>query len=347
MIKVLIIDDSASIRAVFRAVLESSPQIIVCGEAADAFEARSLIKKLQPDVITLDIEMPKMDGITFLRNLMRLHPIPTIMISTRTELGSVLSIEALSLGAIDCIHKPNFNDIDQIADEIISKVLVAAKTHVLNASSIYDDENPQLEVTGEYIKDRLIAIGASTGGVPAIEQVIARLPTNCPPIIMVQHIPEYFAHTFVKRLDEKYPLNIYLAAEGQTINAGCVYLAPGNHHLEVIKKMGKYHCKLHQAERVCYHRPSVDILFNSVAEITNGNASAALLTGMGKDGAAGLLAMKKKGCFTMIQDEATSLVWGMPKAAAELGAADKVVPLHHTAHTLLNSCYVNGATYAS
>jgi len=342
VIKVLIVDDSASIRAVFRAILEASPQISVCGEAADAYQARSLIKTLQPDVITLDIEMPKMDGITFLRNLMRLHPIPTIMISTRTELGSALSVEALSLGAIDCIHKPNFNDIDSIANEIVSKILIAAKANVLNTASIYDQETPQLEVAGKYIKDRLIAIGASTGGVPAIEQVIANLPTNCPPIVMVQHIPEYFAHTFVKRLDEKYKLNIYLAADGQPINAGCIYLAPGNHHLEVIKTAGKYHCKLHQADRVCYHRPSVDILFNSVAEMTNGNASAALLTGMGKDGAAGLLAMKQKGCFTMVQDEATSLVWGMPKAAAELGAADKVAPLDRAAYILLNSCYERG-----
>lgn len=342
VIKVLIIDDSATARSVLRTILETSPEIVVCGEAADAFEARSAIKELHPDVLTLDIEMPKMDGITFLRNLMRLHPLPTIMVSTLTNRGSEMSVEALSLGAVDCIHKPNLNDFDSIANEIISKVTNAAKTNVLNTPSPYHDESAPAAIAGNYIQDHLIAIGASTGGVPAIEHVISRFPVNCPPVVMVQHIPEYFATTFAHRMNDKYKVNFYIAEDKQVIKPGSVYLAPGDDHLEIIKQAGQYRCKLHHGDLVCFQRPAVDVLFNSVAKVTAGKASAALLTGMGRDGAEGLLNMKQQGCFTMIQDEATSLVWGMPGAAATLQAADRTVPLDRIAEVLLSSCYERG-----
>lgn len=342
MINVLIIDDSTTARSVLRAILETSREINVCGEAEDAFEARKLIKELRPDVITLDIEMPRMDGITFLRNLMRLHPLPTIMVSTLTVHGSAMSVEALSIGAVDCIHKPNLNEFDSIASEIISKIVNAAKANVLNTIGDYGNEIPQIERSCEYISNRLIAIGASTGGVQAVEHVILRFPPGCPPVVMAQHIPEYFAITYAKRMNDNYPNNFCIAEDQQPIESGNIYLAPGDQHLEIVKKSGRYQCKLHSGERVCYHRPSVDVLFNSVADVTNGNATAALLTGMGEDGAQGLLKMKNSGCITVVQDEASSLVWGMPGAAVKLDAANKIVPLDQVALELLDSCYKHG-----
>ena len=339
MIRVLIVDDSALLRAVLRAVLEAAPQIQVCGEACDAFDARDKIKQLNPDVITLDVEMPKMNGIRFLRNLMRLQPIPTVMVSAHTEKGSQLAVEALALGAVDCVHKPNGEDIESIAEEIVAKVILAAQYQVKNHPAEYPSLAPQQHSEGEYIEDRLIAIGASTGGVPAIERVISMLPIDCPPVLIVQHIPEHFSTTLAMRMNNKYQINIHEAYDGQIIEVGNVYLAPGDDHLEVIKKSGHYYCQLHKGEPVCYQRTAVDVLFESVAQVTGGNASAALLTGMGKDGASGMLSMKQQGCFTVIQDKASCTVWGMPGEAAALGAVDKTVHLNRIAPTLLHSCY--------
>ncbi len=342
MIRVLIVDDSAVLRSLLRAILEESSQIQVCGEACDAFDAREKVKRLNPDVITLDVQMPKMDGIAFLRNLMRLHPIPTVMLSARTEKGSQLEVEALALGAVDCVHKPNGEDILNIGAEIIEKVILASHYQVKNHPSEYPSLAPQLNSEGDYIADRLIALGASTGGIPAIERVISMLPMDCPPVLIVQHIPEYFSTTLATRMNKKYQIHIFEAYDGQAIDVGSVYLAPGDDHLEVVKRYGRYFCRLHKGEPVCYQRPAVDILFESVALATNGNASAALLTGMGKDGAEGLLSMKHQGCFTVIQDQASCTVWGMPGAAAALGAENEMVHLNRIAPVLLNSCYKRG-----
>ncbi len=342
-IRVLIIDDSALLRAVLRAVLDEAPQIQVCGEAYDGFDAREKIKQLNPDVITLDVEMPNMDGITFLRNLMRLHPIPTIMVSAHTQKGSQLAVEALALGAVDCVHKPSGDDIESISSELVEKVILASHYQVANHPSEYPTQEHVLESKGHYIKDRLIALGASTGGIPAIERVISMLPVDCPPVVIVQHIPPLFSTSLANRMNNKYPINIYEAYDGQPIKAGCVYLAPGDDHLEVIKKAGRYFCKLHKGETVCYQRPAVDVLFESVALATQGNASAALLTGMGKDGAVGLLSMKQQGCFTVVQDQASSTVWGMPGEAYAMGASEKAVHLNRIASLLLISCINKGS----
>ncbi len=346
-LKVLIVDDSPTDRSVIRTILERSDDIVVCGEAEDAYAARNAIKHLQPDVITLDVVMPKMDGIAFLRNLMRLHPIPTVMISSEVGHGSHLAIEALALGAVDCIHKPTADSLASTANEIISKVINAGQTNIdgIRINS-YEPTTPLStgEVPYRYIQNRVIAIGASTGGVPAIGNVISMLPAAFPPIVIVQHIPPLFLTNFALRLNNTFSANIVEAHHGQMIKPNCVYLAPGDFHLKLIKKDGQYVCHLHQGERVNYQRPAVDILFDSIANIAEGNASAALLTGMGDDGAKGLLNMKNAGCFTMIQDRNSSAVWGMPGSAHELGAAQEVTPLTRVSQRLLYSCRLQGAS---
>lgn len=345
-VKVLIVDDSPTDRSVIRAILERSANIVVCGEAEDAYAARSAIKRLHPDVITLAVVMPKMDGISFLRNLMRLHPIPTIMISSEVGHGSPLAIEALALGAVDCIHKPNTESLASTANEIISKVVDAAQTNIEGIRIDSHAPAAQLstaEASNQYIKNRVIAIGASTGGVPAIEKIISKLPNNSPPMVIVQHIPPLFLSNFAIRLNNAFDITIVEAHDGQVIKPGCVYLAPGDFHLALVQYGSQTVCRLHQRERVNYHRPSVDVLFDSIAKISNGNASAALLTGMGDDGAKGLLNMKNAGCFTMIQDRNSSAVWGMPGSAHELGAAKEVAPLTSITQRLLYSCRLKGA----
>lgn len=343
-IKVLIVDDSPSVRSLLRAIIEQAPQLLVCGEVSDAFEARSAIKQLQPDVITLDIEMPKMNGIMFLRNLMRLHPLPTVMISTLTHAGSDAEIEALALGAVDVIHKPNSTDIDRVAEEIVRKVTMAADANVSHYESALtlpaapgDDE--------QYRNDSLILVGASTGGVPAIETLVSGLPINCPPVVIALHIPAGFSKLFAHRINNKYPVQISEASDQQIVVPGCVYLAPGDHHLELVKRADRYRCRLHQGPQVHFQRPAVDNLFSSVAKVCNGNACAALLTGMGQDGAGGLLQLKQKGCFTVIQNQATSVVWGMPGAAAALRAETEIAPLNRISWLLLDSCRVKGDRY--
>ncbi len=313
---------------------------MVCGEAADAYEARAAIKALNPDVVTLDVEMPKMDGITFLRNLMRLHPVPTIMLSVHTQRGSDMAVEALAQGAVDCVHKPHGDDLESVASEIISKVIIANRYNAVNHPADDPSVTKIKPARREYLKDRLIAIGASTGGIPAIERVISTLPVECPPIVITQHISEYFSTSLANRLNNKYPFNVYEAQDNQIIEEGSIYMAPGDDHLEVVKKGGRYYCQLNKGKFVCYQRPSVDVLFESVAIATKGNASAALLTGMGRDGAAGMLSMKEQGCYTVIQDEASSVVWGMPGEAASLGAAQDIVHLNKIAQYLLKSCHV-------
>ncbi|MEY8204577.1 MAG: chemotaxis response regulator protein-glutamate methylesterase [Bermanella sp.] len=339
MIRVLIVDDSALLRGLLRAILAESTQIEVCGEACDAYDAREKIKQLEPHVITLDVEMPKMDGISFLRHLMHLHPIPTVMLSVRTEQGSQLEVEALALGAVACVHKPNGEDIASIGAEIIQKVILASHYRVHNHPGEYPSLAPQLASVGTYIAGRLIALGASTGGIPAIERVLSMLPLDCPPVLIVQHIPAGFSTIFATRINKKYQINICEAYDGQAIEAGHVYLAPGDEHLRVVKKAGRYYCQLHKGALVCYQRPAVDVLFESVAQATQGNASAALLTGMGTDGAEGLLSMRRQGCFTLIQDQASCTVWGMPGEAAALGAANETLHLNHIAARLIESCY--------
>ncbi|TQV84177.1 chemotaxis response regulator protein-glutamate methylesterase [Exilibacterium tricleocarpae] len=330
-IKVLVVDDSALIRKILVEVLAGDPRIKVVGEAQDPYEARALIKKLSPDVLTLDIEMPKMNGIAFLKNLMRLRPMPVVMISTLTQAGAPATLEALELGAVDFLPKPQGGEqgLAEYRETIINKVLLAARANVRyrDPAQRAPARAPVLERGAALRPNFLCAIGASTGGTEAIKDVLMTLPAQCPPIVMAQHIPEAFSGSFSRRLDANCAMAVFEAEHDQPILAGCAYLAPGHSHLQVVKKGTGYVCKLDQGDLVNRHRPSVEVLYRSVIQAAGKNALGVLLTGMGNDGAQGLLDMREAGCTTIAQDQATCVVWGMPRAAVELGAAEEILPL--------------------
>ena len=335
-VRVLVVDDSALVRALMSELLGADPGIEVVGTAADPYIARDKIKQLSPDVLTLDVEMPRMDGLTFLRNLMRLRPMPVLMVSSLTEAGATVTLDALALGAVDFIAKPKIDVARGLAEYgsvLVEKVKHAAKARVARiappATAGYD--GPIAYRT----TDRLLAIGASTGGTEAIREVLAQMPADAPATVIVQHIPAAFSRPFAERLDRHSRMTVMEATDQQPLLAGHAYVAPGGRHLRVVRSGARWVCRLGDDDPVRRHRPSVDVLFQSVAAHAGGNASAALLTGMGDDGAAGLLALRRAGAHTIAQDEATSVVWGMPGAAVGLGATDEVVPLQQVAHRLL------------
>ncbi len=350
MIRVLIVDDSALVRALLQEVLESDSRFEVVGCAKDAFEARDLIKQLHPDVITLDIEMPKMNGIAFLKNLMRLRPMPVVMISTLTQEGAPATLQALELGAVDFVPKPKSDkdgSLEESRELIIEKVANAASAHV---RAVQDQPTPvQLKnyskTNASFVKSKrlkhnfLIAIGASTGGTEAIKEVITALPENSPPIVVVQHIPESFSRSYAARVDSHSAVKVYEAEHHQMIEPGSVYIAPGNMHLRVVHTAKGYMCVLKEENLVNRHRPSVEVLFDSVIDAAKDNAMGILLTGMGADGSEALLRMKEANCLTIAQDEATSVVWGMPGTAVGLGAVDKVLPLDNIASAILSAAF--------
>jgi len=341
-IKVVIVDDSALVRQILTEILNSDSRIEVVGHAQDPLIARDKIKRLNPDVITLDVEMPKMDGITFLRNLMRLRPMPVVMISSLTEKGADITLEAMEVGAVDFVAKPKIDakeGLDEYKDEIIAKVKMAAKAKVrafdetpvrkisvdpkLNADAILSKKSRKHFKT----TDTLIAIGASTGGTEAIRDVLSMMPPDAPGIVISQHIPEAFSTPFAKRMDTVSAMTVYEAHDGQQILPGHVYIAPGNRHLVVERSGAQYVCRLNDGPPVNRHKPSVDVMFRSVAQNVGPNAIGAILTGMGDDGARGLLEMKEAGAPTMAQDEASSVVWGMPGEAVKMAAADEELDL--------------------
>ena len=339
--KVLVVDDSAVVRELLCEIFRSAPDLEVVGTAADPYIARDEIKRLNPDVLTLDVEMPRMDGVTVLRNLMRLHPMPVVMISSLTEKGAEVTLKALELGAVDFVAKPKF-DIEsgllEYSEEIITKVRVAGQAKLQQGPHLERVPAPptrQMErahaVAAAQLyqrgAERLIAIGASTGGTEAIRQVLSMMPADAPPIVMAQHIPDAFSLPFAKRLDSAVAMKVHHAVDGQVLASGHAYLAPGNQHLRVERSGGRYICRLDGGAPVNRHRPSVDVLFDSVAEAAGASATGVLLTGMGADGAQGLLNMRRAGSGTVAQDEATSVVWGMPGQAVKIGAADVVMPL--------------------
>lgn len=340
MIKVLIVDDSAVIREILKNMLSTAKNIAVVGEAEDPFQARELIKQLNPDVITLDIEMPKMDGITFLRNLMRLRPMPVVMLSTLTERGADVTLEAIEIGAIDFIAKPTVDNLlannSSFKDELLEKLLLAVevdkRSHVLK-----QDKLPKSELTflGSQQTNHVIAIGASTGGTEAIKAVLARLPENSPPIIVVQHIPENFSERFAERLNQQCTIEVVHARHGQKIKRGHAYIAPGNTHLMVEEKHGSLFCVLKNTAKVNRHRPSVDVLFRSLKPIAS-SCQAVLLTGMGSDGAVGMSELKDLGARTVIQDKESSLIWGMPGKAFQLNAHTSIHNLNEVSESLLS-----------
>jgi two-component system chemotaxis response regulator CheB len=348
-IRVLIVDDSALVRQMLTDMLKRDPSIDVVGVAGDAHIAREKIKQLNPDVLTLDVEMPKMDGITFLRNLMRLRPMPVVMVSSLTERGADVTLDALAIGAVDYLSKPKIDiaaTLGDYADELIEKVKTAAGVSVRALDTRRAASGaPPPRLTADAViarkpgatlrtTDRIIAIGASTGGTEAIKQVLMGLPPDAPGIVIAQHIPKAFSTPFAKRMNECCHMTVYEAEDGQQILAGHVYIAPGDRHLLVERDGARYICRLDDGPVVNRHKPSVDVLFRSVAQSAGRNALGVLLTGMGKDGARGLLEMRETGSPTIAQDEATSVVWGMPGEAVALAAAQHILPLQEIAAAL-------------
>ena len=338
MIKVLIVDDSPLIRGLLKEVLEQAGDMHVVGAAEDPYQAREMIKLLNPDVLTLDVEMPKMDGISFLRNLMRLRPMPVVMISTLTQQGSPITLEALELGAVDFIAKPTVNvkqQMSQYAYVVQQKVRVAAGARVRSFKKVSTVSEP-LPSNAQFLLNKVIAIGASTGGTEAIKEVLIKMPTNCPAIVITQHIPPVFSTSFAQRMDRTCAINVKEAQHGDKLTAGWAYIAPGGLHLSIKKRGASLYCELDDSEPVNRHKPAVDVLFNSLLECGAKNIVAALLTGMGSDGAKGLLSIKQAGGYTIAQDEFSSVVWGMPKAAVDLGAAHEIVALDKVTQRLLH-----------
>lgn len=328
-IKVLVVDDSAVIRQLLTEIINEQPDMEVIGTASDPLIAREKIKQLSPDVLTLDVEMPRMDGITFLRNLMRLRPMPVIMISTLTEAGADITLEALDIGAFDFLPKPRENlgrGLLEYSDEIAQKIRAAARANVrqLERSSERSrvTEPKTVVKSAEYAPrpGTLIAIGASTGGTEAIKEVLLRLPANCPPVVVTQHIPPLFSTSFALRMDTTCAMNVHEASSNQKLLPGNVYIAPGDFHLQVRKTADGLITQISSADKVNLHRPSVDVMFDSIVDVGHRSTVAVLLTGMGADGARGLLRLKEMGCHTLIQDEESSVVWGMPGAACQMGA---------------------------
>jgi two-component system chemotaxis response regulator CheB len=340
-IRVLIVDDSAVMRQLLSEILSSDRDIEVVGTACDPYVARDKIKVLNPDVLTLDVEMPRMDGLDFLRNLMRLHPMPVVMCSSLTQQGAGVTLDALGLGAIDFVAKPAVDAVhglQEAAQEIIDKVKVAAGARVrplVDATKLKVEDRHSADVvlakraapTRFQTTDRIIAIGASTGGTEAIKDVLVRLPADMPGIVIAQHIPKAFSGPFAKRMHDSSDLNVCEARDGQPILSGHAYIAPGDQHLLVIRDGAHYRCKLNDGPPVNRHRPSVDVLFRSVAQNAGSNAVGVMLTGMGRDGAEGMKEMREAGAPTIAQDENTSVVWGMPGAAWEIGAVQSLHPL--------------------
>jgi two-component system chemotaxis response regulator CheB len=338
MVKVLIIDDSPLIRRLLSEILSQASDIEVVGCAEDPYQAREMIKLLNPDVLTLDVEMPKMDGISFLKNLMRLRPMSVVMISTLTQQGSPITLEALEFGAVDFIAKPTVNvkqQMSQYAYVVQQKVRVAAGARVRSFKKVSTVSEP-LPNNAEFLLNKVIAIGASTGGTEAIKEVLIKMPTNCPAIVITQHIPPVFSTSFAQRMDRTCAINVKEAQHGDKLTAGWAYIAPGGLHLSIKKRGASLYCELDDSEPVNRHKPAVDVLFNSLLECGAKNIVAALLTGMGSDGAKGLLSIKQAGGYTIAQDEFSSVVWGMPKAAVDLGAAHEIVALDKVTQRLLH-----------
>lgn len=339
-VRVLIVDDSATMRLLVRNAL-NVPGIEIVGEARDAFEARETIKELNPDVITLDIEMPNMNGLDFLEKIMRLRPTPVIMVSTLTSRGASATIRALELGAFDCVPKPADVDPDSLRhlpDLVKAAAQSPLKRRIVEARPV---QKPvaTAKAPSVYRPDSrsVIAIGSSTGGVEALIAILSHLPANCPPIVITQHMPATFTKSFAERLDRLSPPTVTEACDGDVLEVGRVYLAPGGAaHLEVVNSGGRSRCRLRAGDTVSGHRPSVDVLFHSVAKVAGARGVGVILTGMGRDGAEGLLAMRKAGARTVGQDAASCIVYGMPKVAFELGAVEKQLSLNNIANELIS-----------
>lgn len=349
-IKVLVVDDSALVRSLLAEIIRDTPDMTLVGAAPDAYVARDMVNQFTPDVITLDIEMPRMDGLAFLEKLMAARPTPVVMISTLTEEGADATLRALELGALDFIPKPKLgvtSGIREYAELIIEKIRVAAgaKVKPLIKKNLPEVSGEQKLSSSANLQstEKIIAIGASTGGTEAIKDLLLQLPAAVPGIVMTQHMPPGFTRTFAERLNKTTRLHVVEAKGGERILPGHAFLAPGGYHLVVVRSGADYRVKLSDAEPVHRHRPAVDIMMESVAYIGGKNVIGVLLTGMGKDGAKGMLAIREQGGYTLAQDEASCVVYGMPKEAVALGGVDQVVSLDKMGPVLLEKIKALGS----
>jgi two-component system, chemotaxis family, protein-glutamate methylesterase/glutaminase len=339
-VRVLVVDDSVTMRGIITGVLRRDPDIEVVGTAGDPYEARDAIKSLNPDVITLDFEMPKMDGIAFLKKIMKLRPMPVVMISSLTNKGADLAIAALSNGAFDCLGKPVDGNVQEAFSNLPAIIKAASRAKLIPAAetAVHASQHAEFLPNG-----KIVAIGSSTGGVEALVTLLSGFPENCPPTVIVQHMPELFTASFAARLNTTCAPTVEEAKDGAILRSGCVYLARGGvAHLTVERNRERqYVCKMRETEKVSGHRPSVDVLFKSVAAVAGKRAVGAILTGMGRDGAEGLLQMREAGCVTIGQDKKTSVIYGMPRVAFELNAVQKQFALPKIASAILRACSKN------
>ncbi|MGE5370601.1 MAG: protein-glutamate methylesterase/protein-glutamine glutaminase [Solirubrobacterales bacterium] len=341
-IRVLVVDDSAMVRKMLTIELSKDPEIEVIGAAPDPYVARDKIVLEKPDVILLDVEMPRMDGLTFLRKLMKHYPSRVIVVSSLAEAGGEVALKAIEYGALEVISKPAASySVSEMLEQLAEKIKAVARVpewrlqRLTTAQPLQAQSRPRESLIRTTHK--IVAIGASTGGTEALREVLERMPANSPPIVVVQHMPPYFTKSFAQRLNEICAIHVKEAEDNEIVSAGKALIAPGNYHLEIVRSGAVYHTCLSQGPMVHHQRPSVEVLFHSVARFAGKNAIGVILTGMGKDGAKGLLAMRKEGAFTIAQDEATCVVFGMPKEAIEIGAAVKIAPIERIADEVMRN----------
>lgn len=345
MIKVLVVDDSALIRSLLSEIIKTASDMVLVGAASDAYVARDMVNKYSPDVITLDVEMPKVDGLTFLDKLMKARPTPVVMISSLTETGADVTLTALALGAVDFIAKPKIDiskGIEDYREDILQKIRTAANARVKPAVRTRQTKQVSLQFK---TTEKVIAIGASTGGTEAIKAVLKDMPIDSPGIVITQHMPPGFTRSFAKRLDSMSRLTVVEAQGGERIVPGYAYLAPGDRHLIVVRSGADYRIELNDGPRVSGHKPSVDVMFDSVAKHVGSHALAVILTGMGKDGSLGIRHIFEQGGITIAQDEATSLIFGMPQEAIKTGCVKEVVGLDQISGKLIEILNVMGREY--
>lgn len=350
-IKVIVVDDSALVRSLLTEIINRQPDMACIGAASDPLVAREMIRELNPDVITLDVEMPRMDGLEFLSRLMRLRPMPVVMVSTLTEQGAEITLRALEMGAVDFVAKPRIgvsSGLNELAGDIVDKIRVAAKAHVKRlapatpgtasatpAAPGHTAEPPRAPLP-RLSTEKIICIGSSTGGTEAIREVLVPMPADAPAIVITQHMPPGFTTSFANRLNSLCRIRVAEARDGERILPGHAYIAPGGRHLRIDRSGSNYVARLEDTEPVNRHRPSVEVLFKSAARVLGPNALGIMLTGMGGDGAAAMREMKDAGSYNYVQDEASCVVFGMPRMAIQHGAAHEVLPLNQIANAVLN-----------
>jgi len=350
--RVLVIDDSALVRSLLTEIINRQPDMVTVGAARDPLQAREMIRATDPDVLTLDVEMPRMDGLDFLERLMRLRPMPVVMVSTMTDRGAEITLRALELGAVDFVAKPKLDvaaGLREAGADLCEKIRIASKARMRRvapppatdpaAATPLARKAPAAGLSTE----KLIAIGASTGGTEAIREVLMRLPADAPGVLIAQHMPPGFTRSFAQRLDGLCRIAVSEAVDGERVRSGHAYIAPGDRHLTLVRSGADYVIALDDGPAVNHHRPSADVLFNSVARHAGVNACGVMLTGMGKDGARGMLAMRQAGAVNIAQDEASCIVFGMPREAVAVGAVHEVLPLTRIAARLVELVAVGGS----